>query len=121
MTERRRRVNEAVKQVLSEAVRELKDPRIGFVTVTGAQVTTDMAYATVYISVLGDEEKRARTLKGLEAAHGFLQGRVARELKLRRTPRLAFEYDPSVETGVRMSQLIDANPPVLPETVDDPA
>lgn len=121
MTERRRRVNEAVKQVLSEAVRELKDPRVGFVTVTGTEVTTDMAYATVYVSVLGDEKKRERTLAGLAAAHGFLQSRVARELKLRRTPRLTFEYDASVETGVRMSQLIDANPPTLPEQSDDPA
>ena len=115
MSDRRRRVNEALRQVLSEAVGELKDPRIGFVTVTGAEVTTDLAYATVYVSVLGDEKKLAATLKGLEAAHGFLQSRIARELKLRRTPRLTFEYDPSVENGVRMSKLIDANPPVLPE------
>lgn len=121
MSDRRRRVDEAVKQVLSEAVRELKDPRVGFVTVTGAHVTTDMAYATVFVSVLGDEQKRTRTLAGLEAAHGFLQARVARELKLRRTPRLTFEYDDSVENGVRMSALIDANPPILPEQSDPPA
>lgn len=120
MSDRRRRVNEAVKQVLSEAVRELKDPRVGFVTVTGTVVSSDMAYATVYISVLGDEEKRARTMTGLDAAHGFLQSKVARELKLRRTPRLTFEYDPSVENGVRMSALIDANPPILPESSDEP-
>lgn len=121
MTDRRRRINEAVKQVLSEAVRDVKDPRVGFVTVTGTTVSQDMAYAMVYVSVLGDEEKRKRTLAGLEAAHGFLQSRVARELKLRRTPKLTFEYDPSVENGVRMSALIDANPPVLPEDSDAPA
>ena len=120
MTDRRRRVNEAVKQVLSEALREVKDPRVGFVTITGATVSTDLAYATVYVSVFGDEAKQARTLSGLAAATGFLQSRVAGELKLRRTPRLTFEYDPSVENGVRMSQLIDANPPVLPEQSDDP-
>jgi ribosome-binding factor A len=111
MSDRRRRVNEAVKQVLSEAVGELKDPRIGFVTVTGAEVTTDMAYATVYVSVYGDERKRERTLQALAAAHGVLQARVARELRMRRTPRLTFQYDPSVERGVRMSQIIDENAP----------
>lgn len=120
MSDRKRRVNEAVKQVLSEALRELKDPRVGFVTLTGVTVSSDLAYATVYVSVFGDEEKRKRTLLGLDAAHGFLQARVARELNLRRTPRLTFEYDPSVENGVRMSALIDANPPVLPEQSDEP-
>ena len=114
MNDRRRRVNEAVKQVLSEAIGELKDPRVGFVTVTGAEVTTDLGYAKVFISVYGDDRKRERTLVGLTAAHGYLQSRVARELKLRRTPRLTFEYDPSVEHGVRMSQLIDANAPPVP-------
>lgn len=120
MTDRQRRVNEAVKQVLSEAVGELKDPRIGFVTVTGAEVTTDMGYAKVFVSVYGDEKKRERTLAALTAAHGFLQGRVARELKLRRTPRLTFQYDPSVEHGVRMSQLIDASAPTAIPVDDEP-
>lgn len=119
MNDRRRRVNEAVKQVLSEAIGELKDPRVGFVTVTGAEVTTDLGYAKVFISVYGDDRKRERTLVGLTAAHGYLQSRVARELKLRRTPRLTFEYDPSVEHGVRMSQLIDANAPPEPLENDD--
>ena len=119
MNDRRRRVNEAVKQVLSEAIGELKDPRVGFVTVTGAEVTTDLGYAKVFISVYGDDRKRERTLAGLTAAHGFLQSCIARELKLRRTPRLTFEYDPSVEHGVRMSQLIDANAPTEPAQSDD--
>jgi ribosome-binding factor A len=119
MNDRRRRVNEAVKQVLSEAIRELKDPRVGFVTVTGTEVTTDLGYAKVFISVYGDDRKRERTLAGLAAAHGYLQSRVAKELKLRRTPRLTFEYDASVEYGVRMSQLIDANAPTEPAQSDD--
>lgn len=107
MTDRMRRVNEAVRQVLSEAVVELKDPRIGFVTVTAVETSPDLREARVYVSVLGSERKRERTLLGLEAAHGVLQARIGRELRMKRTPQLAFEYDPTVERGVRMSQLID--------------
>lgn len=107
MTERMRRVNESVRQVLAEALPELKDPRIGLVTVTGVATAPDLRHATVYVSVLGSEKRRAATLRGLEAAHGLLQGRLARQLRMKRTPQLTFEYDPSVERGVRMSQLID--------------
>src|SRR4051794_8413213 len=107
MSERLRRVNEAVREVVSEAVGELKDPRIGFVTVTGVRTTPDLRHARVYVSVLGDERRRERALAGLAAAHGVLQARLARELRLKRTPQLAFEYDPSVERGVRMTKLID--------------
>jgi ribosome-binding factor A len=102
-----RRVNEAVRQVLSEAVPELKDPRIGFVTVTGVETSRDMRQARVFVSVLGSERKREQSMEGLAAAHGVLQARIARELRLKRTPQLAFEYDPTVERGVRMSRLID--------------
>jgi ribosome-binding factor A len=107
MTERMRRVNEAVREVLSEAVGELKDPRIGFVTVTGVKTSADLRHATVFVSVLGAERKREKTLAGLAAAHGVLQARIARELRMKRTPQLTFEYDPTVERGVRMTQLID--------------
>ena len=107
MTERMRRVNEAVRQVLSEAVGQLKDPRIGFVTVTGVETSSDLRHARVYVSVLGGERKRAQTLAGLQAAHSVLQARIARELRMKRTPQLAFEYDPTVERGVRMTKLID--------------
>jgi ribosome-binding factor A len=102
-----RRVNEAVRQVLSETVPELKDPRIGFVTVTGVETSPDLRQARVFVSVLGSERKRDQSLEGLAAAHGVLQARIARELRLKRTPQLAFEYDPTVERGVRMSRLID--------------
>jgi ribosome-binding factor A len=102
-----RRVNESVRQVLAEAMPELKDPRIGLVTVTGVVTSPDLRYATVYVSVLGSERKRAASLRGLDAAHGVLQSRLARELRMKRTPQLTFEYDPSVERGVRMTQLID--------------
>jgi ribosome-binding factor A len=102
-----RRVNEAVREVLSEALLELKDPRIGFVTVTGVDTSPDLRQARVFVSVLGGERRRERTLAGLTAAHGVLQARIARELRLKRTPQLTFEYDPAVERGVRMSKLID--------------
>jgi len=102
-----RRVNEAVREVISEAVGELKDPRLGFVTVTGVETSADLRHARVFVSVLGGRRKREQTLAGLSAAHGVLQARVARELRLKRTPQLTFEYDPTVERGVRMSQLID--------------
>jgi ribosome-binding factor A len=107
MSGRMRRVNESVRQVLSEAVGELKDPRIGFVTVTGVKTSPDLRHARVFVSVFGSEESRENSLAGLEAAHGVLQSRLARELRMKRTPQLAFEYDPTVERGVRMTQLID--------------
>ena len=107
MSERLRRVDKAVKEVLSEGIGELKDPRIGFVTITAVETSSDLRHARVFVSVLGSERKRERTLEGLGAAHGVLQARVARELRMKRTPQLAFEYDPSVERGVRMTQLID--------------
>jgi ribosome-binding factor A len=107
MSGRMRRVNESVRQVLSEAVGELKDPRIGFVTVTGVETSPDLRHARVYVSVFGSEESRQDSLAGLEAAHGVLQSRLGRELRMKRTPQLAFEYDPTVERGVRMTQLID--------------
>jgi len=116
MSERMRRVDESLRQVLSERIGELKDPRIGFVTVTGVKTTSDLKQATVYVSVLGSERKRERSLEGLQAAHGVLQAQIARELRLKRTPQLAFQYDPSVEHGVRMTKLIDE---LAPDDPDD--
>jgi ribosome-binding factor A len=71
--------------------------------------------AVVFVSVLGSERKREKTIEGLQAAHGILQGRIARELRMKRTPQLTFEYDPTVERGVRMTQLIDELAPDDPE------
>jgi len=114
-----RRVNESVRQVLAEAIPDLKDPRIGIVTVTGVDTAPDLRHATVFVSVLGSARKRKAGLQGLEAAHGLLQGRLARELRLKRTPQLTFEYDPSVERGVRMSRLIDELVPGENDADDD--
>jgi ribosome-binding factor A len=107
MTDRMRRVNGAIKEVLSEEIGGLKDPRIGFVTVTGVQTSPDLRQATVYVSVLGPVRKRDATLAGLNSSHGVLQAAINRELRLKRTPQLAFEYDPTVERGMRLSRLID--------------
>jgi ribosome-binding factor A len=119
-TGRMRRVDEAVKQVLSEAIPELKDPGLGFVTVTGVRTTKDLAQATVWVSVLGSERKQAATLAALERAGGVLQGRIARQLHLRRTPQLSFAYDQAVERGVRMTQLIDELARDLPDDPESP-
>jgi ribosome-binding factor A len=116
---RKRRVNEAIRQVLSDAIPTLKDPRIGFVTVTGVEASKDYAYATVYVSVFGSDAEQDKTLQGLDAARGVLQAQVARHLQLRRTPVLTFEYDPTVERGVRLGKMIDElapeDPPDEPE------
>jgi ribosome-binding factor A len=115
VSERMRRVNESVRAVVAEGVRELKDPRIGLVTVTAVAVTPDLREATVFVSVLGGERVRRRTLDGLASAHGVLQGKIGRELSLRRTPTLTFAYDDAVERGVRMTKLIDDLAAELPE------
>lgn len=105
--------------MLSDAIPSLKDPRIGFVTVTGVRASRDYAYATVFVSVLGSDDERERTLEGLAAAHGVLQGAVARALQLRRTPVLRFEYDPAVERGVRLTRMIDELAPQASDDTDD--
>ena len=119
MADRMRRVNESLRQVLSEALLELKDPRIGFVTVTSVETSRDLDHAKVWLSVFGSEKQRDRTLEALGSAAGVLQARINRELKLRRTPHLEFVYDRAVEQGVRMTHLIDELAP--PDGDDDAA
>lgn len=109
---RMRRVDEAMRAVLSEAIsKDLQDPRVGFVTVTGVKTSPDLRHARVYVSVLGDEAARSASLEGLQAAHGFLQGRIAQSLRLKHTPTLSFDYDESVDRGMRISQLLEATQP----------
>jgi len=121
-----RRVDGAIKEVVSETIPTLKDPRVGFVTVTGVDTTSDLAQATVWLSVYGSEKQREATLAALDSAAGLIQARLNRQLHLRRTPQLLFQYDQSVERGVRMTKLIDdLDPgpeiPELPaETTDEP-
>jgi ribosome-binding factor A len=105
-----RRVNEAVRAVLSDGIaRNLQDPRVGFVTVTGVKTSPDLRHARVYVSVLGDDAVREASLEGLRSAHGMLQGLLASQLQLKHTPTLTFEYDESIDRGMRISKLLDEN------------
>ncbi len=106
--DRLRRVNEAVREVLSGAITsELKDPRVGFVTVTAVETSPDLRHARVFVSVLGNPGERRRSLQALDNAHGFLQRRVAGELRIKNTPQLQFVYDDTPERGMRISQLLE--------------
>ena len=108
-SERMRRVNEAVREVLSEAItKEIRDPRVGFITVTDVDTSPDLRHAKVYVSVLGDDAKRKRSLEGLQSAHGYLQKRVARELKVKYTPTLEFTYDDALDRSLRLQELLEA-------------
>jgi ribosome-binding factor A len=121
-TGRMRRVDEAIRQVLGDAVAgDLKDPRVGFVTVTDVRTSPDIRQARVYVSVLGanggasDETEREATLDGLRSGHGFLQARIARELHLKRTPTLEFIYDDTTDRALRVEELIASSPTSPPE------
>jgi ribosome-binding factor A len=108
MAERMRRVNEAVREVVSARLAEgLRDPRIGFVTVTSVDTSPDLRQARVYVSVLGSEDERAATMAGLDSAHGVLQQAVATELRMKHTPTLQFVFDESIQRGMRISELLD--------------
>jgi ribosome-binding factor A len=109
-----RRVDEAIRQVIGDAVAgELKDPRVGFVTVTDVRTSPDLRHARVYVSVLGERGRssqpaeREASLSGLQSAHGYLQGRLAAELRLKRTPTLEFSYDDTTDRALRVEELLD--------------
>jgi len=101
-----RRVNEAVREVLSDAMKLLKDPRVGFVTVTDVRTSPDLRHAKVYVSVLGSQSERAETMAGLASAHGVLQTAVNRELRMKRTPTLDFVYDDTAERADRLERIL---------------
>jgi ribosome-binding factor A len=103
-----RRVNESVREVLAAAIAtDLKDPRIGFVTVTDVDTSPDLRAARVFVSVLGSAEERETALEGLRSSHGFLQSRIASEMRMKRTPTLTFHYDESIERADRLSRLLE--------------
>lgn len=107
MSLRANRVGEQMKKELGEIIgRKIKDPRIGFVTVTDVQVTGDLQQAKVFISVLGDEEQRENTLKGLAKAKGFIRSEIGQRIRLRKTPEIQFEFDESIDYGNRIETLI---------------
>ncbi len=110
-TERMRRVDEAMREVLSDAITlSLKDPRIGFVTVTAVETASDLRRARVFVSVLEPEKQQKLTMAGLVSARAFLQKHVARELRLKNTPTLDFVYDDTAERAQRLSRLLEEGP-----------
>ena len=125
-TGRMRRVDEAIRQVIGDAVAsELKDPRVGFTTVTDVRTSPDLRHSRVYVSVLGADggpsqpEEREATLDGLRSAHGFLQARIAGELHLKRTPELEFIYDETTDRAMRLEHLIAQSPDDAPHERDE--
>jgi len=101
------RLNESVKEILSELMLgQIKDPRVGLVTITAVQVAHDMTTAKVHFSVLGDEAQRKDTLKGLISARSFMRKTLARELKVRNAPELKFVYDDSLEKSLRIENAL---------------
>ncbi len=104
---RMRRVDEAMREVLSDALtKDVKDPRVGFVTITDVKTSSDLRHARVYVSVLGEPDAVEASLDGLRSAHGFLQARINSELRLKRTPELRFEHDDTAERAVRLQAII---------------
>jgi len=116
--QRQRRVAEQLRKELADIIRlELKDPRVGMITLTDVEVSPDLAHAKVFFTLLGDEEARGETEKGLKRAAGFLRSMIGQRIKIHNTPELHFAYDSSIEEGIRLSKLIDeavAPPPPPP-------
>lgn len=120
MGHRPERVREFIKEQVGEIIqRDLKDPRIGFVSVTSVEVSADLRHAKVFVSVLGDAQAKADTMAGLESAQGYVRGELGRRLQMRFFPEVLFRLDESIERGVRVMSLIrqvtenqgDAEPP----------
>ena len=106
--QRSRRIADQVQRELADIVRlELKDPRVGMITITDVEVTPDYEHAKVFLTLLGDAARAEEATRGLKRASGFLRTQLAHRLKLRTVPQLQFVYDSSVERGINLSRLID--------------
>jgi len=104
---RSERVGDLLKREIGDIIeRELKDPRIGFVTVISVEVSEDLRHARVFFSVFGDQQVQEKTQRGMDSAKFFIQGEIGRRLRLKYTPELSFQFDRSVERGLRISKLI---------------
>lgn len=105
--QRAARVGEEMREILARLLRdEVKDPRIGFASIVKVEVSNDISHAKIYISVLGNDQQKKDSLKGLSSATGFLRSEVARRLQLRYTPELHFVLDDSIAHGQRIAQLL---------------
>ena len=105
MSQRTERVQKVARQVLGEAIHELKDPRVGFATVTAVRVTPDLRQARVYVSVLGSEEERFATMKGLQSARSHLRSELGRQMRMKYLPELTFELDTQPEEAEHLEAL----------------
>ena len=103
---RMRKVNELIREVVADSVVDLKDPRIGFLTITGAETSPDLRHAVIYYSVLGSDEEKSDTAEALRRASARIQGAIGSETRLRYTPKLEFRVDPSIDEGLRISRII---------------
>jgi ribosome-binding factor A len=119
------RVNAVIKEILSEIIlNDVKDPRVGLVTVTGVDTSADLSAARVHYSVMGDQEQRDLTLKILRGASGYMRHHIAQELEIKFAPELRWVYDDSLDRAFRIDQVLsreDNNPPAAPATDDTPA
>lgn len=107
---RMRRVNEALKEIIGTALtQEIKDPRIGFVTLTGVDTAPDLSHAKVYVSVYGKQTEKDATMEGLRAAGPYLQRLINDELHMKRTPTLEFVYDATVDQGMRIQAILKSS------------
>lgn len=107
-SQRSEKVAEAIRKEISEIIqREMKDPRIGFITITRVQVTDDLRYVEVYFSILGTTEERKETLKGLNSAAGFLRREIGKRLGLRYAPELRFKFDRSIEYSTHIAEVLE--------------
>ncbi|EGQ0289738.1 30S ribosome-binding factor RbfA [Staphylococcus pseudintermedius] len=107
MNMRAERVGEQMKKELMDIINnKLKDPRVGFLTITDVQPTNDLSLAKVYLTVLGSDKERENTFKGLEKAKGFIKSEIGQRMRLRIVPDLQFEYDESIEYGNHIERLI---------------
>jgi ribosome-binding factor A len=115
------RVAQRIKQEASQVILyELRDPRLGLLTITRVDISSDLRHATILYSVLGDDAARRTAQRGLDSARGLVRTRIARSLQLREAPDIRFEFDPSVEKAIELSKLIDAATADLTPVEDDP-
>lgn len=105
--QRVQRVREEIKKEVSDIIREMKDPRIGFVSVVDVEVSNDLRHAKIFVSVYGDEAAKKESLAGLEAATGYIRTEIGRRIRLRHTPEIVFRLDSSIERGARINQLLN--------------
>lgn len=108
MTQRQERVEELLKVEISEILqREMQDPRVGFVTITDVEITPDLRHARVFVSIMGDDQKKKTGMKALKSAAGFVRSELGKRVRMRVTPEIEFRADESIDRGVRIFELLE--------------